>query len=34
MKKMRFFIMMCVIALAIGSFTGCHKFENGFYNGN
>ena len=34
MKKMRFFSMMCVIALAIGSFTGCNKFENGFYNGN
>lgn len=39
MKKLRFFSMMCVLALAIGSLTGCHKDEtensnNGNNNGN
>ncbi len=32
MKKLRFFSMMCVLALAIGSITGCHKDENGNNN--
>lgn len=34
MKKLRFFSMVCVFALAIGSLTGCHKEENGNNNGN
>lgn len=32
MKKLRFFSMVCVLALAISSITGCDKNENG--NGN
>lgn len=34
MKKLRFFSMVCMLALAIGSLTGCHKDENGNDNNN
>lgn len=32
MKNLRFFSMVCVFALAIGSLAGCHKDENGNNN--
>ena len=30
MKKLRFFSMVCILALAIGSLTGCHNDETGY----
>ncbi len=34
MKKLRFFSMLCLLALIIGFFAGCKKDENGINNGN
>ena len=34
MKKLRFFSMLCLLALIIGFFAGCKKDENGTNNGN
>lgn len=34
MKKLRFFSMVCVFALAMGSFVSCHNGENGNNNNN
>ena len=34
MKKLRFFSMVCLLALVIGSLAGCQQEENGTNNGN